>query len=294
MNKAKKVFGGLNITWKRLIIFSICIGIYTGIVAMLPFLEDTSFEDISISFEWWILFGTIIIMNSKSAKESALKCFVFFLISQPIVYLVQLPWSPIGFQILKYYRPWFIWTLFTLPMGYIGYYLKKDKWWGLFILVPVMIFLGFHYSGFLSSVILAMPSHLLSTVFCLVMIFILPYFIFNNRKVKNIGLICSVIIVAVFTFLTVTSKQVYYHTILITSGETYGDFNGDYMVKLKDPEYGKVYIKYIEGLEGYAVEAEFNKPGETELIMESPEGEVVTYELIIKKNSYILNKKEES
>lgn len=294
MNKIKKLFGGLDITWKKLIIFAIVIGIYTGIVAMLPFLEDTSFEDISISFEWWILFGTIIIMNSKSAKESALKCFVFFLISQPIVYLVQLPWSPIGFQILNYYRPWFIWTLFTLPMGFIGYYLKKDKWWGLFILVPIMIFLGFHYSGFLSSTILAMPSHLLSAIFCLVMIFIFPYFIFNNRKVKNIGLIFSVIIVAVFTFLTVTNKQVYYHTILMTSGETYGDFNGDYMVKLKDPEYGKVYIKYMESLEGYAVEAEFNKPGETELIMESPEGEVVTYELIIKKNSYTLNKKEES
>lgn len=294
MNKIKKLFGGLDITWKKLIIFAIVIGIYTGIVAMLPFLEETSFEDISISFEWWILFGTIIIMNSKSAKESALKCFVFFLISQPIVYIVQLPWSPIGFQILKYYKPWFIWTLFTLPMGYVGYYLKKDKWWGLFILVPVMIFLGFHYAGFLSSVILAMPSHLLSAIFCIVMIFILPYFIFNNRKVKNIGLICSVIIVAVFTFLTVTNKQVYYHTTLMISGETYGDFNGDYMVKLKDPEYGKVYIKYMESLECYAVEAEFNKPGETELIMESPEGEVVTYEITIKKNSYTINKKEES
>ena len=51
-----------------------------------------------------------------------------------------------GFQ---YYPGWFKWTLLTIPMGFIGYWLKKDKWWGLFIIVPVMIFEGYHYSGFL-------------------------------------------------------------------------------------------------------------------------------------------------
>ena len=294
MKKVKNLFGGLDITWKKLIIFSICIGIYTGIVAMLPFLDNTSFQDIAITFEWWILFGTIIIMNSKSAKDSALKCFVFFLISQPLVYLVQVPWSSVGWQIFNYYKPWFIWTLFTIPMGFFGYFLKKDKWWGLFILVPVMVFVGFHYESFLSSAISSMPYHLLSAIFCLVTIVIYPYFIFNNKKVKNIGLIIAILIIAVCTIIAINDKKVFYNTTVMVSGGSYETFNGDYKVKLKDSEYGIVYIKYIDSIEDYGIFAEFKKPGETELIIESPEGEVIVYELIIKKNSFSLNKKEES
>ena len=85
----KKLFGGIDLNWKKLIIFAIIAGVYTAIMAMLPIAKDTSFADITISFEVWILFGIFIIMNSKSAKDSALKCFVFFLISQPLVYLIQ-------------------------------------------------------------------------------------------------------------------------------------------------------------------------------------------------------------
>ena len=29
-----------------------------------------------------------------------------------------------------------------LPMGFIGYYMKKDKWWSLLILIPILVFLG--------------------------------------------------------------------------------------------------------------------------------------------------------
>lgn len=77
-------------------------------MALLPFTKNTSFRDISISFEVWILFGILIIMNSKSAKESALKCFIFFLISQPLVYLSQVPFSNLGWKILGYYKNWII------------------------------------------------------------------------------------------------------------------------------------------------------------------------------------------
>ena len=62
-------------------------------MALIPITADTSFRDIAIKFECWILFGIIIICNSKNPKDSALKCFVFFLISQPLVYLIQVPLS---------------------------------------------------------------------------------------------------------------------------------------------------------------------------------------------------------
>ncbi len=81
MERVKKLFGGIDLTWKKLIVLAITVGVYTGVIAMIPIFKNTSFADITISFEVWILFGIFIIMNSKSAKDSALKCFIFFLIS---------------------------------------------------------------------------------------------------------------------------------------------------------------------------------------------------------------------
>ena len=152
MEKVKKIFGEINLSWKKLLIFAIIAGVYTGIMAMLPISKDTSFADITISFEVWILFGIIIIMNSKSAKDSALKCLVFFLISQPLVYLIQDVVNHSNL-FLTYYRNWIIWTILTIPMGFIGWNMKKDKWWGLLILIPILIFLGVHYSRFLGQTI---------------------------------------------------------------------------------------------------------------------------------------------
>ncbi len=68
----KKFLGGINLSWKKLIIFAIFAGLYTGVMAMIPIAKDTSFADITISFEVWIMFGILIIMNSKSPKESCL------------------------------------------------------------------------------------------------------------------------------------------------------------------------------------------------------------------------------
>ena len=55
----KKLFGGINLTWKKLIIFALATGTYTAIMAILPITKETSFRDIAIQFEWWILFAII-------------------------------------------------------------------------------------------------------------------------------------------------------------------------------------------------------------------------------------------
>ena len=47
----KKLFGEIDLTWKKLIIFAVITGLYTGVMALLPVTKDTSFADISISFE---------------------------------------------------------------------------------------------------------------------------------------------------------------------------------------------------------------------------------------------------
>ena len=286
----KKIFGGINLTWPKVIIMAITIGIYTAIMAMLSIAKDTSFSDLTVTFEVWIFFGIFIIMNSKSAKDSALKCFVFFLISQPLVYLIQ---DVINHSnlFLTYYRFWIAWTIGTIPMGFIGYFMKKDIWWGLVILKTMLIFLGLHYSGFLNQTIYSFPYHLLSTLFCFITLLLYPICIFNNKKVKTTGIIISVLIILVMTVITFTNNTGYNTTILVNGGDAGAVFDDSYNVYLEDSKYGKVYIEYDESLEDYKINAEFKRAGKTDLIIEDSNGNRKVYEIDIKRNSYDINKK---
>ncbi|MBO4853838.1 MAG: hypothetical protein J5482_01665 [Oscillospiraceae bacterium] len=283
----KKLFGSITLTWTKLIVFAVVAGVYTGIMALLPITRDTSFADISISFEWWVLFGILIIVNSKTPLDSALKCFVFFLISQPLVYLVQVPFSERGWELFVYYPPWFVWTLLTIPMGFVGYYMRKEKWWSLLILVPMLVFVGYHYMGFLNEAVSFFPNHLLSTVFCAATVIIYPLFIFKKKKLKMAGLIISIAILLAGTALALASgRQVYNTTVLVNSGGLHVTFDDTYTVYLEDESYGEVFIVYEESIEDYMVNAAFTKTGATKLILVSPDGERRTFDLVIERYSY--------
>lgn len=288
MGKVKKLFGGIDLTWKKLIIFAIIAGIYTALMAMLPIAKDTSFSDLTATFEMWILFGILIIMNSKSAKDSAFKCFIFFLISQPLIYLIQDIIN--GSMLFKtYYGFWFIWTVGCLPMGFVGYYMKKDKWWGLLILTPILILLGGEYSTYLSKTMFLFPRHLLTTIFCLVTLIIYPLAIFENKKTKIIGGIISGVIIVVMSVLCFMNPPVYSTDILL-SGENY-EFDDTYKAYLNDSKYGDLRIKYEECIASWMVHAEFKKSGKTEFVLESPNGEKKVFDVTIKMDTYSVKEK---
>lgn len=195
----KKLFGEIDLTWKRLIIFAIIAGVYTAVMAILPITADTSFRDIAVYLEWWILFGIIIICNSKSPKDSALKCFVFFLISQPLIYLIQVPFSSMGLELFKYYRYWFIWTLACLPMGFIGYYIKKKNIISMIILLPMLLLLAYMGFVYFTSMISNFPHHLLSFIACFLIIIMVVLNLFDKTNYKIILLsivaICSIVFI---------------------------------------------------------------------------------------------------
>ena len=287
-NKMKKLFGEINLTWKKVILLAIIMGIYTAVVAMIPSLKYTSFHTIAVTFEVWILFGIIIIMNSKSNKDSALKCFVFFLISQPLVYLIQ---DVINHSHLfvTYYRFWVIWTVLCLPMGYIGYYMKKDKWWGYLILLPMIIMTAFSYSGYLSNFIFSYPKYILIVLFCISMMIIYPLYIFNNKKIKIVGVIISCILIIIITIYNIIKPPVYNTQILSSNEEHY--FDDTYNVYLTDSKYGDVKVIYMDVIETYMVEADFKREGKTSMVIESPEGEKEEYKIDIKRDTYEIKKK---
>ena len=285
----KKLFGGINLTWKKVIISAVIIGIYTALVAIIPGLKYTSFNTIAVSFEVWILFGIIIIMNSKSNKDSALKCFVFFLISQPIIYLLQVPFSWQGWNLFQYYKYWFMWTVFCLPMGYIGYYMKKYKWWGYLILFPMILLVAYSYFGYLSDFLFNYPFYLLICLFCIVTMIIYPLYIFKNKIIRIVGVVISSVLILLCTVLVLMDPPVYETQILSNKEES--PFDMTYKVYLTDSKYGDVEIIYMDSIEDYMIQAKFKRRGKTTLILESPSGEKVEYSLDIKRYTYDVVKK---
>ena len=284
----KKLFGGINLTWPKLIIMSIIAGIYTGVIAMIPLANDTSFSDLKVTFEVWIFFGIFIIMNSKSPKDSALKCFLFFLISQPLVYLVQdiVNHSNLFFT---YYRFWVVWTIATIPMGFIGYYMKKDKWWGLLILAPMLLFVGEEYAGYLSKTMFSFPRHLLTTIFCISSLIVYPLAIFKNKIAKIGGVIISGIIIVLMAVLCIINPPIY-STEILANGEKY-QFDDTYNVYLVDSKYGDLSIKYEDGVEDWFVHADFKKSGKTEFVLESPDGKKTVFDISIRRDTYTIKEK---
>ena len=286
----KKLFGQIELSWKKLIVFAVIAGIYTGVMAALPFTKDTSFADISISFEWWVLFGILIIVNSKTPLDSALKCFVFFLISQPLVYLVQVPFNVYGWGIFRYYPDWFLWTLLTFPMGFVGWYMKKNKWWSLLILAPMLLFVGYHYLMFLREARSYFPRHLLSALFCAATLILYPLFIFSKKKLRTAGLIISLVILAAGTVGAFALERSSYRTTLLVEGGTLAvEFDDSYTAALEDPAFGTVEIVYEENIESWMVNAELIKQGKTKLILTAPDGTQRFFALEIGSDTYTID-----
>ena len=283
----KKIFGGFNLTWKFIIISSIIIGTSVGLLNSIPYLFDTSITDIATYFDFWIFCGIFIIMNAKSNKDSALKCFIFFLISQPLIYLVEVPFSHMGWSLFNYYKYWFIWTILTIPMGYIGYYIKKDKWYGLLILLPMLFLLSNSVEISLSGLIYAFPHHFISLIFIISSLIIYPLSLFNNKYIKYIGLFISILLIIIFGSKPLINRPSYNTTIKCSSDKLY--YDNTYKVYLSDKKYGDVFIQYIDSIESYCINTKFYKAGNTKLIIENPNGDKRIFNLNIGKNTYSFN-----
>ena len=163
-----RLFGGLKVRWPAVILFAVVAGAYTGAVNSIPALANTSYIDIAVSFEWWIVFAVIIATNCKKPWGSALKIFVFFAISQPVVFAVEVALRSVDAQMAWYYYAtnWGPKTLLTLPGGFLAYYVKDKRLVGGLVMgltVAAQAVLGVSY---IAAMLASPPRHLLSAVFC--------------------------------------------------------------------------------------------------------------------------------
>ena len=287
--KLKKLFGGVDLTWPKLLIFAVAAGVYTAVMAIIPALQYTSFHTIVATLEVWIFFGIFIIMNSKSAKDSALKCFVFFLISQPLIYLLQVPFSWQGWNLFQYYKFWFVLTVLCLPMGYVGYYMKKGNWWGFLILLPMILLTAYSYFGYFSDMQFSFPRYTLIVLFCALAMFVYPLGIFENKKIRLTGVILAAVLTVGCAVLCLADPPVYHTQVLGSSGQI--AFDDTWTARLEDSRYGQATI--IPMSEGdYLVHTDFRHAGDTRLILESPAGEKAVFDLHIERTTYDLKRVE--
>ena len=218
----EKLFYGLNLTWPKLIIASIVIGVFVGILMAIPALKDTSLTRIGVIMYWWVFFGTIIITNSKKPLESALKCFVFFLISQPLIYLVQVPFAEMGWGLFGYYHYWFMWTLATIPLGFVGNWLLKYKnIWSALTLGMALMIVALEGAGEFTIASRQFPKYLLSGFFCVAIFIVILLGVLKSRKLRGLTIAFAIVASVIVAFVNQAQPEDIHYG-LVYGGEDYG------------------------------------------------------------------------
>ena len=201
MEKIKKYFGGVEMSWKKVIILAIASAVITAGFNVIPALENTSFQDIAVNLECWFLFAVFIIMNCKSWKEASVKTFVFFLISQPLIYLFEVPFKAAGFSLFSYYKYWAIITVLTLPGAAAAYLVKKQNWLSAAVLFVATGYLAYQSVIYLKSVVFSFPHHLLSCIFCIITALVFIFALIEDKKKRAVLLILTAaVFIASFFF----------------------------------------------------------------------------------------------
>ncbi len=163
-------------------------------------LDGTSFQDPAIYPEFWMLCGIFIAVNCERWQEAALKVFVFFLVSQPLIYLIQVPFVPDGFGIFRYYGYWFKITLLTLPAGAAAFFLQKKNLLSAAMLAGGALLCGYMAARYLWSAVYVFPRHLLSLLFCVALPVFLVRALLDKKSLRLIPVLAMVLTLAVFAY----------------------------------------------------------------------------------------------
>ena len=268
----KKLFGGIKMTWLRLILFAIISGIVTALIALLvP--EGNSIRQIAVTPEAWIVLAILIVVNCEKPLEAACKTFVYFLISQPLVYLIQVPFNAMGWGLFGYYKYWFCWTLATFPGAYMAWYIKRDDWPGAVIHSVALIALIWIGTGYLKQLIGNFPRYLLATLFCFGMVPVLILAVHRRKTARLTASVIAAAALAVFMILTFAGYQPNAYSLSISLDEEQYPVTEGWTAELEDPENGTAELK--NGGNGFSptMHLEFRDyTKNTNVILRDPDG----------------------
>lgn len=275
------LFGGIEMTWKRLLLLSVAAGVISGGLLCIPVLDDTSLTDNGASYEWWIFLAIVIITNCKKPLEAACKTFVFFLISQPLIYLVQVPFCWLHWGIFAYYPPWFVQTLLTFPGAFLGWLVTKKKWYSLLILSPMLALLAVTCMGYLHGTLYVPPWHILTELFCVAVMFALVLGIFDDKRLIAAGCVLNVALLTAFFFTDVYGQP---HMVSNIRGMEY-DPDMSYTAVSSDEDVVK--LRYEDKYEPHGWQAEFYKRGTADITLTGDDGSRLVYEVTFGDDFYV-------
>lgn len=253
----KKFFGGISMGWKKVIVLSLIAAVYTATINLIPILRNTSFQDIAINFEAWILFAIIIIMNCEKRFEAVLKTFVFFLISQPLIYLIEAVIGPVGFSVFDNYKYWFFVTLLTIPGAAIAFQVKKKGLLGALSLSVAVGGLGYMAIYYFRGFRVSFPNHFLSFLFCLVVGIGLIFILIDEKKLRIMSLAIMAITVVITLVLTKPSLD---YEISLPEGDWTYEIEDESVVTVEKSDSDSFFVK--AGKKGMTLITFTNENGE--------------------------------
>ena len=104
----------------------ILLGLFASFVNQNEFLYHTFIGPMTVSYGYWVIFGSLIAIHSKSIWMAALNCFLFFLFMNSAFY--GYAWMTTGILHINYLERWLFVSLFTSVGGAIVYNANKRIW----------------------------------------------------------------------------------------------------------------------------------------------------------------------
>lgn len=257
-------------SWPRVLLFAVVTAVYTGIVCLIPPLKNTSLSDIGVTLECWILFALLIITNCKTRLEASLKCFVFFLVSQPLIYLVQAPF--VGWEIFRYYPRWFFITLLTFPGAAVAFLVKKQNWPGTLVLCAATVYLGWQGVWYFRSALDRFPFHLLSALFCFALAITLILLLLDGKKHRIAALTVTAALTLGFAAVGAVLNGGAQSVLTLPEGE--------WTASVEDSQVLSVVME-----DGSRAVLTSLKNGATYVSFENADGEILTYSVVANRQN---------
>ena len=285
MIMVKKLFGGIRMTWPRLILFAVISGVVTALIALLvP--EGNSIRQVAVTFEAWIVLAIIIVVNCEKPLDAACKTFVYFLISQPLVYLIQVPFSSMGWKLFGYYTYWFCWTVATFPGAFIAWHIKRDDWLGAVIHSVALVALVWFGVGYLQKMIENFPQYLIATLFCFGMVPVLIVAVHHKKQSRLVASSIAAAAFAVLMFLTFREGFVSrgFNAGISLDAEQFPVTEG-WTAALEDPENGTVELQVGGDMFSSTIQVQFRDyTKNTNVILIDPEGKEYSFPITVEKD----------
>ena len=266
------LFGGLRMSWPAVFLLAAGSAVLTAVFLILPVFQDTSFQMMGVQLEAWILLAVLILSNCKKPLESACKTFVFFLVSQPLIYLLQVPFSWQGWGLFRYYCYWFILTLLTFPGALIGWYITKRNWLSALILAPVLAYLAMTARTGVLAAAERFPHLVVMALFCAAQIAAYVWAFLPTAAQKAAGLAVAVITVAALSLFAPKQAISAYDT--LPGGVSFSE-----EAEIRTDDRSVAEAQWVSAPDA-RVHVILHKPGSTVLTVQD-QGREVRYELSV-------------